>query len=179
MVEVVVYFPWYVNGALIVGFPILLFSFFVILGKKLHWDEEVTILSAIGSAFVGIIIAAIFIVLMGETKTYDNPIDALNSGYSTDEVEFNETALKNKIIKESDISQITLNKVNVGFWDDEDKPSKDLFEKFSNGDLVGFIGIKNGKTVEGNVYFTDDSVHITVNSVDDTKSQDEIIIPTN
>lgn len=179
MVELVVYFPWYVNVALIIGIPVLLTSLFVALGKKLRWGEEQIALSAIGSVFAGTVIAIIFVISMGETKTYDNPIDALNSGYSIDEVKFNEIVLKDKIIKESDFSQITLDKVGVGPWDDEDKPSKDLFEKFSNGDLVGFIGIKNGKTVEGNVYFTDDSVHITVNSVDDTKSQDEIIIPIN
>lgn len=179
MVEIVVYFPWYINTALLVGFPILFALFFIILGKKLHWFEDTVIAYVAISAFTGIIIAMTLVFSMGETKTYDNPIDALNSGYSIDKVKFNEIVLKDKIIKESDFSQITLHKVNVRFWDNDDKQSKDLFEKFSNGDLVRFTGIKNGKTVEGNLYFTNDSVHITVNSVDDTKSQDEIIIPTN
>lgn len=158
-------------------------SLFVALGKKLRWGEERIALSAIGSALVGIITAMIFVISMGETKTYDNPIDALNSGYSIDEVKFNEIVLKDKIIKESDFSQITLDKVGVGPWEDEDKPSKDLFKQFSNGDLVAFIGIKNGKEVEGSIYFTNDAVHVTLDSVDaavsDAKPQDEIAIPTN
>lgn len=185
MVELEIYFPWYINTALLVGFPILFALFFIILGKKLHWFEDTVIASVAISAFTGILIAMTLVFSIGETKTYDNPIDAVNSGYSLENAKFNEAHFKNKIVQNSDISQITLHKVNVRFWDNDDKQSKDLFEKFSNGDLVRFTGIKNGREVEGSVYFTNDSIHIIVDSTyiptSDTKnkSQDEIIIPTN